>query len=406
MQTTNDSPSRDRFFLFYLSKRSLFLFLFISTIHLLILTIYYGGLDWLLFWRASVEITNGISYYDQNPRYLVEYQAVHSIPFHFPLFFYILALIITIFGTVEFFGRIFLWICTNLLILAIFLIVDPKTDREFQLTSILFFVNPILGGINFLGLFDQFACLLMVTGILLLLHEHPTMAGIALGLGVMTKFFPIFAVVTGSIYLLKKKKIIQLLQLLLSSSLVSLSIFMYFFLQSGSRFLNHTFGYHFRVIPNEITFNLSIWTFILPKDLPTDKFFPIQLFIFLASLIYIIFFCNMENESHELLLSTSLIISIFIIILRRVHGHYGFWIIVLLIPNIIIFYREKNLKSFFAGIFLIITFYVAVFISYITPFINLLVYEAHFVGAIIICLVFVCQFIFIHMNTKRKALEQ
>ncbi|MHA2366595.1 MAG: glycosyltransferase family 87 protein [Candidatus Hodarchaeales archaeon] len=373
------------------TKKTVLIFCVLSVIHLIISTLYYHNVDWTIGWHTIVEITRGKNLYLQEIVFFEELEAFHGPPEQFPIYYYTLAIIVMIFGTEEIIGRIFLWIFTNILAFLVIKLANPETENQLQLIIGLYFLNPILLGISYLGFYDQFICVLMLTGIILLKHERSILAGIAFGLSSMTKIFPIFAIVTGIIYLFKQRTFSQIIKLMISSGTTILIICLYFILETGGIFFKKTIIYQFRR-EGVYEWNLSIWNYSFFRELQSDIFFFIQLILLVSSILYLILFYHCKNPSLSLTLSTASIISVFVFLLRTVYPHYGFWFITLSIPVMITFVKEKDLKNIIIVILPICLISIGTIIGYFIYLVNgVQIIEYQIIGSIIVNLGLIIQ---------------
>ena len=130
-----------------LNRQSFLLFIGFSILHLVLLLFQYDTIDWKIQWYSSVEITQGVPLYEQITRVVdgEKIWATHNLP----VFFYVYASLMFIFGPSQIVGRLLLWVSTIALGLLLLLLIKPKANNEVQFLLMLYFLNPMLLIINY-----------------------------------------------------------------------------------------------------------------------------------------------------------------------------------------------------------------------------------------------------------------
>lgn len=319
----------------WLSVNSISLSLLLSGIHLVLTLLFVPSEDWLIQWYASVDIANGIPLYEQSHKVINDTWI--NTPYHFPVFFYTVAGLILIVGENQVFGRIFLWICTNVLFIEFLYLIKPNDSREFILVQLLYFLNPFLLGISMMGLFDQFVFLFIITAFLLVESDKPFLAGIAIGLGIMTKFYPIVVLLPLTYQFIKNRKLNFLIELALGTLISTSTIFGYFYFNFSDQFVKRTILWQ----ANRITPSMSIFTYIDSTNL-----FALELII--GCVLLVIFTAYFFSDSGEIdfYISVSLAFNIFVLSFRSLYPQYGLWFTLILIPSWLRYFSE-NKGTFF-----------------------------------------------------------
>ncbi len=324
------------------TKKVLMCFIILSLVHLFVLTLNYHFYDWIVEWRAITDLTNGISFYEQDSYYIKELDLITGVPNHLPVFFYAAAFFIMIFGSEQFWGRIFLWIFTLILAFLVLKLAEPNTEKKALLQIILIFCNPTLLNINYFGMFDQFACVILLSGIIFVLRDRPFIAGLFIGLGTMTKLFPVMLLVTGGIYYLKKREYFSFVKLSISSCVTIISILSFFIFTIGERFIEQSILYQL-----ERGLSTNPWDLTIRRYLNFSNqlylIFLVQLSLFMIGYIYLKKGRNI-NPCFLLVTSSSLI-ALLILFLKTVFPHYFLWFMVLQIPLISLSDKDYKMIS-------------------------------------------------------------
>lgn len=326
---------------------SIILFISLSIFHLIISVLYYENMVWLIDWHSAVKISQGIPMYEQRGFFLYKGEEVWLPPEHFPVYFYFMALMIKIFGPRQFYGRIITWIFVVLAAFILIKIIKPQTEKELNLVNLLYFANPLLIMVNYIGKFDQITMFIMLLGMYLFLNNHYLFSGLILGIGVMTKLFPLFVIAAGGVYLLRNKQIWNLIKFSFTSIISILSIFMYFYSKHGEEF-TEVLDYQI----NRLTPSLSVWYYILPEDLDGKSIIITQLIFFgiIGIFLLLLPLGKLESKDQFLFATTAFLTASYLVTTRQYYSSYAFFFLIPLIPILISLYRNGAMKLFYLGL--------------------------------------------------------
>jgi len=314
-------------------RGSIFLFSILSGLHLILELLNLPTEDWLIQWYTAVDISRGIGMYDQTFR-VVGGRWI-NVAYHFPVFFYVLAVVISVFGMHQVVGRIFLWISTNILGMLFLILIDFKSEQQLRLYFLLYFLNPYLLGISLLGLFDQFTFIFIIGTLLAIKHDYYFLGGFLTGLGIMTKFYPGLVMVPIVMYLLREHEFQKLSIFIVGVLIPVVMIFWYFWYNFGMVFLERTILWQ----SSRNTISLSVWWYLQS---------PHQLVLSLITAVFlttILIYYLLKSDEIDLYLYLSFLFVIFILSLRSLYPQYGFWFSIIILPTL--FRHSSFTKTYF-----------------------------------------------------------
>jgi len=312
-------------------------------------------LDWILIWNAALFIADGGSLYTLTYCCTIEGMR-HGPPYQMPLFIYFLAGLAYI-GS-ERFARFILSLF--IIVLAEFIIIllkqiwfdqknsDPELDMGFYLVfSLLFFLNLNFLLLTYFGLFDQIPLIFVLLGLQCYFRKKYMNAGLAFGLGTMSKLFPIILVYFFGIHLLKSKKRREFLDLSIGFLISTLPIVLYFYFKYNDQFFLVSFQWQLTrdLLP------LSIWRVWFPFFISSKLFITFRITILLVAPILMI---RRDMSSLSIIWSIMAYLCLFVLMLNVILPHYVIWPFSLM--YLVIFSRPSGnftgfqvLRHYFSG---------------------------------------------------------
>ena len=278
-------------------------------------------------------------------------------PKHFPVYFYFMAFF-AYFGAGEIGIRIITWLTLFPLLFLLRKLTDVKDEQMLILLLMLFFLDPILIEINYIGKFDQFAIMFMIAGIYLMTKERPFEAGFLIALGTLAKFQPFFAYLAGVIVYVRRKQWNAIIKLSISCLGTTLLSLVYLYKTYGEDFTQVIDFQATRKTPN-----LSFWYYILPDNYSTDLLLVLQLIFYLLIGISSLFLVSHKFD-HSLLLITSYLNAAFIIGSSQYYSTYSYFFTLPFIPIFIEYIQNGKLKHLSPFIFSIGFYFLGLLLCY------------------------------------------
>lgn len=319
----------------------------LAALHLVVSLLELSGLDWTIQWYTSVEIARGTPLYEQGSK-VIDGDVVW-LPYHFPVFFYAFAAVIYVTGFRQAIGRVFLWLCTLLLAWITSEAAEPDDQEERWLIVVLFLASPHLFGIGYNGLFDQFVSAFMVAGLWLgLKGKHWTFTGgLLLGLGAMSKLYPLVALGVLGAGLLRDKRLTDSLLLVFGFVGSAGTLFAYHYSEYGDTFLDRTVYWQV----DRLHISSSLWYYFQEHDLDGRMLFWVQLGVIFAAYLLCVPTLSAEKPL-TIYFGTSAVLAVMIATLRVIYPHYFFWIFSAGVPALLIMRRSGEKRWVFAWLLL------------------------------------------------------
>lgn len=335
------------------TKRVIIIFILLNVYQLITSVINLENIVWLINYHSGYLIAEGIPMYEQSGYVSFPNGTGHSLPpDHFPLYFYYLAGIIKVFGDSQIAARVMTWVFLPLTALLLVRIVNAKTEWQTILALGLYYLDPLLFTTNFYGKHDQITGFLLIWGLFLFMQDRQIASGIVLSLGVMTKFFPIFAGIAIGIYYLKKREWRSLAKFSLSCILTTGLIFGYHLWRWGDDFLAVILFQVDRVTPS-----LSLWYYVIPESVEGRQLLPVQVFI-LVVVFVLIYLTSIENDKLLVFSASAAIVAIYLVINRQYYSTYAYFISLPLVPVAVDLFRRGHYTLFWLGISYMALFHV------------------------------------------------
>ena len=224
-----------------------------------------------------------------------------------PIWPYFLALIFFLTGSKEIIAKITIILLTIACGVLVFkLSTSFFSDRGAYYTTILFFINPIILSLSIGGHFESLALLFLLMAVLCAQNNHASWSGVATGLGIMTKLFPVIFIFIVIPFWFGKRQYKEIFFYLFSCALICTLIALPFLIICPNEFFYWILGFHSERNTGGISI---IYYWLYSTELWTGSLsFLIQI-LFLISTSLVIFrkSRNDEIDFHSILIDWSLL---------------------------------------------------------------------------------------------------
>lgn len=209
--------------------------------------------------QAAARIADGQVLYRDHVAYA---GTVYHYP---PVFLYVLGAAYQFAGTKFLVGRALLTLSTGLCAVVLWLIVRTGRDPETAwLATVAFLANPVLLAGAYVGYFDSFVTLFVLLAVLALLRGYATASGVLLGIGIMSKLFPVLLLPAAALYC-HKTETGSLTRVVVGVAVVVVAVSLPFFAVAPEAYLTYAFLFNF----DRPTASLSLYYYFLPWLEPT-----------------------------------------------------------------------------------------------------------------------------------------
>ncbi len=316
--------------------------------------------DFLIMWYAGLYITKGIPLYEQDHQKLIDGE-MYAFPYHLPIFIYFLAFLIWLFGESFIAVRLSFIVfafCNAFLLEHIFKhnkSLRFKNRKILDYVSVIFLLNPFTLLSTIFGLFDNVPLMYLLIAIVFIQkiekenryknYIFSLISGLAIGIGFLTKVFPIIFVPIGVLWLLYKKRYVEAGIFTFSFLGIAGAITGYLFI-TYPRFKYLGFGWQI----DRGALSFSVYYYLFDLD-----FLPDLIIISLGFLLISAFFIYrlFKHKHVEYWSLSGFYILIFILLYRVYYPHYLIWILPFLTYVGFKLYDSKEIRYLliFVGIF-------------------------------------------------------
>lgn len=210
--------------------------------------------DFYVKHKAAERIAEGQLLYRDHVRYA---SGVYHYP---PVFLYSLGAVYRLVGARLVVGKAVLSLFTVLCAAVLFPLVEIHRDRQTaRLATGLFLASPVTLVAAYAGYFDPFVAFLLLLSVYALLRGHPGVAGVVLGLGVMSKLFPALLFPLGVVYCLETDEV-SLSRFVAGFLVVLAGVSVPFLVSAPEAYVHYAFLFNFE----RPTASLSLYYYFLP----------------------------------------------------------------------------------------------------------------------------------------------
>ncbi|MHA1911145.1 MAG: glycosyltransferase 87 family protein [Candidatus Kariarchaeaceae archaeon] len=310
--------------------------IFFLLLYLILSLLNFHFLDFEAPWFSGLEVSKGTSFYDQLDNIFDEDEKIfRSIHFahHPPVFIYVVAGIILLFGPYQLPTKIFIGLCGYLLGWLIYLLVKKWTDNELfaRVALLLSWLNPALLSAVVIGLFEPFFLLLLLLACYFIVEDRPVLAGSIASLAALTKISGVLLAPVLAIMLIKKSDWKGLIKYCLAWFIVFGAIFGYFWSVSGEDFWYLAFTWQMTRGAESMSLIYYLGGSWGGTTSQLPSFWSYFIFIVVIEAVLLLLLFTKRDAWHNLFLGSSLIFISFSLVSRIVYPQYFLWFFVFLV---------------------------------------------------------------------------